>query len=106
MSAMAWNFPAFVVIRFFYEIGIGMCMPLTSYYSAEVTPAKHRASMMTFIWNIWTWGYIFSCALGYFFFTQNKWRIMVLLLTTPSLLALVSIWFYGRESLNYLWARG
>jgi MFS family permease len=106
MSAMAWNFPAFVVIRFFYQLGIGMSMPLTSLYAAEVTPTVQRASMMNFIWNTWTWGYIFSCTLGYFFFTQNKWRIMILLLTAPSLIALLCFLFYGRESLHYLWARG
>jgi MFS family permease len=39
ISAVAWDFPSFVVARFFYEIGIGICLPLTACYTAEISPA-------------------------------------------------------------------
>ena len=33
LSTITWSFPSFVIARFFYEIGIGMCLPLTAAYA-------------------------------------------------------------------------
>ena len=32
LSVIAWNFPSFILLRFLYDIGIGMCLPLASVY--------------------------------------------------------------------------
>ena len=42
LSAISWSFSSFVVFRFFYEIGIGFCLPLVSAITSEISPADQR----------------------------------------------------------------
>ena len=42
LSAISWSFFSFVVFRFFYEIGIGFCLPLVSAMTSEISPANQR----------------------------------------------------------------
>ena len=95
-SVVSWNFPIFVVSRFFYEVGIGMSLPLVTAYTSEVTPSEWRAPFLGRLWIIWVSGYFVSCFLGYFFLTHNQWRMVMLILCLPSILALIFHFNFGR----------
>ena len=105
LSVISWSFYSFVVFRFFYEIGIGFCLPLTSSIMSEISPAKERGPFLAKLWIIWVCGYFASCLLGYLILTHNNWRLMLLILCLPSVLSLFIHCCWGRETVHYLWAK-
>ena len=103
LSTISWNLNSFVIIRFCYGIGIGMCLPLTSTYSSEVTPSAKRGNLLGMLWNAWVVGQLLTCLLCYFFLNFNQWRLVLLFLSLPGLVALILYCFFGRESIHFLW---
>jgi MFS transporter, SP family, major inositol transporter len=105
-SVVAPNFHFFVAIRFFYEIGVGICMPLTCAFTNEISPSAKKTSLLSRMWIIWVTGYLLSCLLGWLLLAQGEWRLMLLVLVLPHILGLGAYYLAGRESLHYLWVRG
>ena len=94
ISVFSWSFPVFVVSRFFYEVGIGISLPLSNFYTSEISPAAQRGPFMGKLWIIWVFGYLLSCTLGFFFLASNQWRLVLLILCVPSFFALLFFFLY------------
>ena len=105
LSAISWNYPVFVITRFFISIGIGTILPLLGTYTAEIAPAHARGHFLSSIYVLWPIGYILSIVLAYIFFIHNQWRLVCLILCVPALLALLTYFGVGRETLTFLWAK-
>ena len=73
-----------------------MSLPLTTAYTSEIAPAERRAPFLGRLWIIWVAGYFVSCILGYIFLTGNQWRMVMLILSLPSILALLFYFTLGR----------
>lgn len=41
-SCICWNMLSFFIARFFYLVAMGISMPLTSTYTAEISPIEYR----------------------------------------------------------------
>lgn len=106
LSCFCTSFAFFVVVRFFYGIGIGIALPLTATYITEVVPGIHRARVLSISRVYWSIGCLFACVCGWLLLKNNHWRILLFVLCFPSFYALYDIVNHGRESLRYLWAKG
>jgi MFS family permease len=104
-SALVSTFTSFVIIRFFYTLGVGAFLALFSVYAVEVTPATQRRTVVTVLWIIFIAGYLTSCVLGYFMLQGKQWQLMTLLLCIPNILAIISFHTFQKESIHYLWAK-
>lgn len=106
LSCICTNFTFFVIVRFFYGIGIGIALPLTATYITEVVPGSHRATILSYSRIYWSLGCVFACLAGWLLLTNNHWRILLLVLCFPSFYAVYDIVYNCKESLRFLWVRG
>ena len=106
LSCVCWNYESFLLVRFFYGIGIGICLPLSGSYIAEVSPAYMRATLMARSRVYWSGGCLTSCILGWFFLANNSWRWLLFSICLPGIYALGEHLLNGKESLRYLWVQG
>jgi MFS family permease len=106
LSVAAWDFTSFVIFRFFHSIGIGILLALFSCYTTEVVPASKKGTLVVALWIIYVGGYLLSCFLGYFLLPNSQWKLLLFLLSVPSLIALITYFCFQRESLHYLWIKG
>ncbi len=106
LSCVCTSFGFFVVVRFFYGIGIGIALPLTATYITEVVPGAHRARILSISRVYWSLGCLFACVAGWVLLIGNHWRVLLFVLCFPSFYAIYDILQHGRESLRYLWAKG
>lgn len=70
-SSVCWNLTSFLLSRFFYNIAMGMSIPLTSTFIAEITPSTKRSELISYAWVIWCVGYVSSCIFAWFFLRNN-----------------------------------
>lgn len=91
--------------RFFYGIGIGICLPLSASYITEISPGNMRATLLSKSRVYWSAGCLFSCILGWLLLQDQAWRLMLLAICIPGLYAWYEHWREGRESLRYLWVQ-
>lgn len=95
-SCLCYSFYPFVIIRFFYGIGIGIALPLTATYITEVIPGSHRAHVMAISRVYWSLGCLVTCFLGWFLMPGKHWRILLFLLSIPSFIAVYDILKNGK----------
>lgn len=111
LSAMAGEFSFFLFVRFVYGVGIGIVLPLSATFVSEITPTKDRAERLSFSRVIWNLGTILTCVLSYFLLDgyergEAQWRMLLLLVCLPGVMALGLHLTYGRESPRYLLLKG
>lgn len=106
LSCFCTSFTFFLIVRFFYGIGIGIALPLTATYITQVVPGSHRARILSMSRVYWSMGCLFACLAGWVFLIGNHWRILLFVLCFPSFYAIYDILNNGRESLRYVWAKG
>jgi MFS family permease len=86
-SCICWNYGSFLVARFFYGVGIGICLPLSASYITEISPGYMRATLLSKSRVYWSAGCLFSCVLGWILLQNNSWRVMLLAICLPGLYA-------------------
>ena len=105
LSCLCTTITLFIVVRFFYGVGIGIALPLTATYITESVPISYRAKCFTISRVCWAIGILSTCILSWFLLASNHWRILLALITIPSILAIFDILKNGRESLRFVWVR-
>jgi putative MFS transporter len=111
MSAIAGEFSFFLFMRFIYGIGIGIVLPLSATFVSEITPTAERARQLIYSRIIWNLGTILTCLLSYFLLDgfeeqASSWRLLLLIVCLPGVLALYFHFVHGRESPRYLLLKG
>ena len=66
LSCLCESITLFMIIRFFYGIGIGLALPLTATYITEVVPVHSRARCFTNSRVCWAIGILTTCVLAWF----------------------------------------
>jgi len=89
LSCVCWNYSSFLVARFFYGVGIGICIPLSATYITEIAPAHMRASLITRSRIWWSAGCLVTCLLGWLFLASNSWRWLLFVIWLPGIYALI-----------------
>ena len=56
----------FIVFRFFYGIGIGITLPLSATYIAEITPTDYRSLFVAKSRVCWAIGCLMTLFLGWY----------------------------------------
>ncbi len=102
-SCLSWNYHSFLVARVVYGVGVGICLPLSASYVTEISPGETRAGLMQKTRMFWAVGCVFTCVVCYFM--RDSWRLVLLTICLPGIVALVEFVIYGKESLRYLWAQ-
>lgn len=87
-SCICWNFNSFLLARFFYGIGIGICLPLSASYITEISPASVRATLMSKSRVYWSGGCLATSFLGWYFLQSNSWRTLLFLICLPGIYAM------------------
>lgn len=109
LSVVAGEFSFFVVVRFVYGTAIGMVLPLSGTYIAEVTPKDKRAEYIVWSRIYWSGGNIFTAVLCYFFIAmaeEPRWRLILFLICLPGIYSMYVHFVHGKESPRYLLLRG
>ena len=96
ISAFSMGFNFFLFTRFFYGIGIGMTLPLTATYIAEIVPSSKRAQIMSISRAYWSAGCVFACLIGWLLMEANHWRVVLLILSVPNYYAVYEIIINGK----------
>jgi len=104
-SCICWNYSSFLIARFFYGVGIGICLPLSISYITEISPSSMRATILVRSRFCWSIGCVITCFLGYYFLQDNSWRKLLFVICLPGLYALYEHKTDGKESLRYLWVQ-
>lgn len=100
---VCWDAASFGVTRFLYLVGVGVCIPLATTYTTEISPASMRNTLLSRSWIYWSAGFFIGCLLGWAFLDKGLWRVDLLIICLPSILALIEHLMFGRESLHFLW---
>lgn len=109
LSAISGEFSFFLFIRFVYGAAIGMILPLSGTYIAEVTPRDLRAQQIVYSRLYWAAGTIFTGVLCYFLIAQQsepKWRLVLFLVCLPGIYSMYIHIIHGRESPRFLLLKG
>ena len=62
-----------------------------------------RATKLVISRVFWSLGSVFACIIGWL--TRTHWRILLLILNLPNILAVIDLYRNGVESLRYLWSK-
>jgi putative MFS transporter len=108
-SAFVTTTAQLFVMRFLVGVGVGMDIPTSTAYLAEIAPRRRRGAMLGSLLNImWTLGAMTSTLIALpllWFFGDDAWRWMLGLAAVPAILILL-----GRQGLpespRWLLARG
>lgn len=109
LSAIAGEFSFFLIIRFVYGAAIGMILPLSGTYIAEVTPHDRRAKEIVNSRVYWSAGTIFTSILCYFLIaeaSEPRWRLILVLVCLPGVYSMYVHIVHGRESPRFLLLKG
>jgi len=87
-SCICWSYESFLFARFFYGIGIGICLPLSASYITEISPSYMRATLLAKSRVYWSGGCLVTCLLGYYFLEDNSWRKLLFMICLPGMYAL------------------
>lgn len=115
-SALAMDFPTFLLLRFFSGVGVGGSIPVTWSYFAEFQPKSKRGAMLSFLAAFWMVGNFVVAGLAWavipltFQFESesirfNSWRLFTILSGLPSLSVAIILLFFP-ESPRYLLSQG
>lgn len=104
-SCICWNYSSFLAARFFYGVGIGICLPLSASYITEISPAYMRATLLSKSRVYWSAGILATCFLGWALLEQRAWRLLLFIICLPGIYAMFEHKLHGRESLRYLWVQ-
>jgi MFS transporter, putative metabolite:H+ symporter len=104
-SCLCWNYTSFLLARFFYGVGIGICLPLSASYITEISPAYMRATLLSKSRVYWSAGCVFTCLLGWVFLRSSSWRSLLFAICLPGIYSLYEHVKEGKESLRYLWVQ-
>lgn len=104
-SCICWNFQSFLFVRFFIGVAIGICMPLSATYITEISPTRMRATIFAKSRVCFSGAAVFTNCLGWLLLEHRAWRLLLLVISVPGVLALLEHVLYSRESLRYLWVQ-
>ena len=101
VSCFCWSYGSFLVARFFYGVGIGICLPLSAAYITEISPAYMRATLLTKSRVYWSIGSVVTCFFAWILLAQGQdssasWRTLLFLICLPSFYALYEHRTHGR----------
>jgi MFS transporter, putative metabolite transport protein len=90
VTSVTWLF----IMRFLVGVGIGMDIPTSTAYLAEIAPSKNRGAILGSLLNImWVMGAIVATLLAIpllYLFGDQAWRWMLGLAAVPALLTLLA----------------
>jgi MFS family permease len=87
LSCFCWNYDVFLLARFFYGIGIGICLPLSASYITEISPSAMRATLLAKSRVYWSGGCLITCFLGWIFLKNRQWRVLLFIICLPGMYA-------------------
>jgi putative MFS transporter len=74
ISALAWNYPAILVLRTFAGLGLGAILPIASTLVSEYSPAKYRGRFLTLLNGFWGLGVTLAALVGFLVIPDFGWR--------------------------------
>ena len=101
-SCFCTSFTEFLIVRFFYGVGMGISLPMTGTYLAEISVSKSRGTLLSIFCLLWAVGATIASLLGWILLEGFHWRILFFLITIPGLVALYCQLKFGKESVRYL----
>ena len=99
-SCVVEDYMLFLALRVGFGIGLGIIGPLSVTYITEITPSDMRGSLIILSRVFWSSGMIFTCLVSYF--CEERWRVILFIISLPSVLGLYLQMKIGRESPRYL----
>lgn len=94
-TALATNWPLFLFLRFIGGLGVGVSCVIAPIYISEISPADKRGRLVAlFQFNVVLGiliAYVSNYLIGYWFQGEISWRLMLGVLSIPSLVFIVSI---------------
>ena len=96
MSCFCVTFDQFLVIRFFYGVGMGISLPMTGTYLSEISISEKRGTLIAVFCLLWAVGATLATLLGWALLTGFHWRILFFIIALPSVLALYLHIKYGK----------
>ncbi len=88
LSALAWDLPSLLVVRFLTGIGLGGELPVAATLVSEFAPARHRGRMLVILESFWAYGWILAAVIGLLVVPQLPewgWRVAFLIGALPAL---------------------
>ncbi|NPV56730.1 MAG: MFS transporter [Anaerolineae bacterium] len=105
LSALAWNYPTLLGMRFFVGMGMGAILPAAGTLVSEFSPSRLRGMMMVLLNGFWGLGSTVAALVGYSLVLRFGWRPAMWFGALAALSALL-VHFLLPESLRYLLEQG
>jgi putative MFS transporter len=88
LSAISWNYPLLLTLRFFTGMGLGAILPVSGTLISEYSPVKQRGRLLVLQNLFWGLGGVLAALVGYLVVLRWGWRPALLfgvlaLLTVP-----------------------
>ena len=85
LFSLTTNASAMVVVRCLTGFGIGAAVPVLFCVAAELSPARARGAIISFVASFWVVGSVCAAALGWLVIPRYGWRLYAALTAAPAL---------------------
>lgn len=105
LSAVSWNYPLLLALRFFTGMGLGAILPVSGTLISEYSPVRQRGRLLVLQNLFWGLGGVLAALVGYLIVLRWGWR-PALLFGVLALLTVPLIRLTVPESVRFLITKG